>query len=60
MTHEEQADKRAGDIEIGDTVHGQRVSGWFYDAKGRMMLEYGGRWNRHSPNERLMARRGKS
>lgn len=45
--------RRAGDVEIGHTVRGERVSGWFHDAKGKMVLEHGGRWNTYHRNELL-------
>lgn len=43
----------AGLVEIGDFVGDEKVSGWFIDGRGRVNLEYGGRWNRHRASELL-------
>lgn len=38
---------KAEDIELGDYIEGQRVTGWYFDGRGAAMIEYGGRWHRH-------------
>src|SRR5262245_37560830 len=48
---------KAADVELGDMIEGQRVTGWFIDGKGRFMIEYAGRWNVHSHLERLEVER---
>lgn len=49
--------KRAGDVNVGDVLvtetGNHRVTGWYVNGRGRMVLEYADRWHTHSPNEQL-------
>ena len=33
--------KRAIEVELGDIVGDERVTGWFLDGRGRVMIEHG-------------------
>lgn len=49
----------AGTIEIGDVVLTEdgsgphRVTGWFWDARGRIVLEWANQWHTFGRSERL-------
>lgn len=52
--------KRAGDIQVGDILDRDgnlhRVTGWYVDGRGKMMVEFGGRWHTYNTNDRLRVR----
>lgn len=50
---------KAMDVEIGDVLihNGERVTGWFVNGNGKMVLEHGGRYHTYYRSERIVVER---
>jgi hypothetical protein len=46
--------KRADEVEIGDTYQGERITGWFFNGRGKVMIESGWRWHTLSPSAEVI------
>ena len=46
--------KRADEVDLGDTIDGNHVTGWYFGAKGTVWIEYANRWHRYHPAARVV------
>jgi hypothetical protein len=48
---------QAREIELGDVYRDQRVTGWYFNGRGRVMIEYANRWHTHHAGEAMEVER---
>lgn len=46
--------KRARDVELGDAINGEKVTGWYLGANGKIWIEHGRRWSRYHPDDKVI------